>query len=213
MSKPEEFEYDVALSFAGEDREYVEQVANILKEKNIKVFYDKYEEAELWGKDLYVHLDDIYRKKARFTVMFISKHYANKLWTNHERKSAQARAFKERGAYILPARFYDTDVDGILPTVGHISLKPKPGAPASPAPEDREKTPEEFCKVILRKLEREEQRENANPTGTQVSKDSTISQIRIVRPEENVGKWYERRNRPNHHVWTQVSPERIISVS
>ena len=28
--------------------------------------------------------------------MFLSKEYANKLWTNHERKSAQERAFKEK---------------------------------------------------------------------------------------------------------------------
>jgi len=34
------FEYDVALSFAGEDRAYVEKVAKYLKEKDIKVFYD-----------------------------------------------------------------------------------------------------------------------------------------------------------------------------
>jgi len=37
------FEYDVALSFAGEDRAYVEKVAKYLKEKSIRVFYDKYE--------------------------------------------------------------------------------------------------------------------------------------------------------------------------
>jgi len=44
------FEYDVALSFAGEDRVYVEKVAKYLKEKGIKVFYDDYEKTGLWGK-------------------------------------------------------------------------------------------------------------------------------------------------------------------
>jgi hypothetical protein len=48
--------------------------------------------------------------------VFISSHYARKLWTNHERKSAQARAFKERSEYLFPARFDDTDVPGILST-------------------------------------------------------------------------------------------------
>ncbi len=134
------FEYDVALSFAGEDREYVEKVANYLKGKGIKFFYDKYEKTKLWGKDLYVHLDEVYQKKAKYCVMFLSCYYAEKLWTNHERKSAQARAFKEKGEYILPARFDDTEVPGILPTIGYINL--------------RSLEPEEFGKLIIDKLEK-----------------------------------------------------------
>lgn len=45
--------YDVALSFAGEDRKYVEAVAVELKKLGIQVFYDKFETTDLWGKDLY----------------------------------------------------------------------------------------------------------------------------------------------------------------
>jgi hypothetical protein len=58
------YKYDITLSFAGEDREYVEKVATLLKENNIKIFYDKFEEAELWGKDLGLHFDTVYRKSA-----------------------------------------------------------------------------------------------------------------------------------------------------
>ncbi len=42
------FIYDVALSFAGEDRDYVEEVATILKSFKVRVFYDKFEETNLW---------------------------------------------------------------------------------------------------------------------------------------------------------------------
>lgn len=35
----QKFDYDVALSFAGEDREYVNEVASILKSKGVSVFY------------------------------------------------------------------------------------------------------------------------------------------------------------------------------
>lgn len=117
-----EYEYEIALSFAGEDRAYVEQVAAYLKQHKIKVFYDKYETIDLWGKNLYDHLQDIYKKKSKYVVVFISKHYAEKLWTNHERKSMQARAFEENEEYILPARFDNTEIPGILPTVGYINL-------------------------------------------------------------------------------------------
>lgn len=65
--------YDVVLSFAGEDRDYVELVAEFLELHSVVVFYDKYEEATLWGKDLAEHLDGVYRKQGRFCVMFISR--------------------------------------------------------------------------------------------------------------------------------------------
>ena len=73
------YEFDVALSFAGEDRKYVECVADELKDMGFKVFYDKYETVSLWGKDLYAHISDIYFKKARYVVIFISEHYKKKL--------------------------------------------------------------------------------------------------------------------------------------
>lgn len=131
-------EFDIALSFAGEDREYVDKVAGILKSKGISVFYDKFEEATLWGKNLYEYLSDIYSNKAFYTIMFISEHYNKKLWTNHERRAMQSRAFQENQEYILPARFDDTIIPGLLPTIGYISLV--------------EKSPEDFCEIIIKKL-------------------------------------------------------------
>jgi hypothetical protein len=134
----EEKEFDVALSFAGEDREYVENVANILHEMSIRVFYDKHETITLWGKDLFTFLEDIYQNKARYTILFCSKHYAKKLWSNHERRAAQAQAFESNKEYILPARFDYTEIPGILPTTGYVNLN--------------EYSPEEFAKLIKEKI-------------------------------------------------------------
>lgn len=66
-------EYQVALSFAGEDRPYVDEVANHLQNLGISVFYDTFEQVDLWEKNLYSHLDNVYRNKAHYCVMFISK--------------------------------------------------------------------------------------------------------------------------------------------
>jgi hypothetical protein len=130
--------FDIALSFAGEQREYVDQVANILNQKGISTFYDKFEEANLWGKNLYDYLSDIYMNQAKYTIMFISVDYSRKLWTNHERQSMQARAFQESSEYVLPAKFDNTEISGVLPTTGYISLQ--------------DKTPEEFVAIIEKKL-------------------------------------------------------------
>ena len=120
---PKVYDYDVALSFSGEDREYVSQVARILIAYGIEVFYDTYEQHTLWGKDLYTHLDEVYRLKSRYCVMFISMSYKEKLWTNHERQSAQARVFSEQEEYLLPVRLDDTEIPGIRPTLGYLSAK------------------------------------------------------------------------------------------
>ncbi len=136
-----EFKYDVALSFAGEDRKYVEQVAQILIDNEIKVFYDKFEEVDLWGKDLAIHFDFVYRNAARYCVPFISENYKNKIWTNHEIKTSISRAIQTNEEYILPARFDDTEIDGIRPTLGFIDL--------------RNFTPEDFAHLVIKKLEGE----------------------------------------------------------
>ena len=43
--------YQVALSFAGDQRKYVEAVARALQARGITVFYDQFESVTIWGKD------------------------------------------------------------------------------------------------------------------------------------------------------------------
>lgn len=136
-----EYKYEISLSFAGEDREYVEKLAEILKKNNVSVFYDKFEEIDLWGKDLGIHFDNIYRKSAKYCVPFISKFYKEKIWTNYELRNVISRSIEQNSEYILPARFDDTEIEGIRPTIGYINLK--------------DKTPELFAEIILKKLNKE----------------------------------------------------------
>lgn len=118
----QEYQYDVAISYAGENRQVAEELATSLKKRNIRVFYDNFEQAELWGKNLYEHLSYVYNKAALFCIILISKHYSQKSWTNLERRSAQARAFREKQEYILPIRIDDTELPGLPETVGYVSL-------------------------------------------------------------------------------------------
>ena len=115
--------YDVAISFAGEDRKLAEEIAENLSRLGIKVFYDNFERANLWGKDLYAYLSEVYGKKAKYCLMVISENYAKKHWTNLERQAAQAKAFREKHEYILPLRLDDTEIPGILPTTGYIDIR------------------------------------------------------------------------------------------
>jgi hypothetical protein len=45
-----EWRWDVALSFADAQRDYVDQVAQALKVQGVRCFYDADEEIDMWGK-------------------------------------------------------------------------------------------------------------------------------------------------------------------
>ncbi len=47
-----DFEFDVVLSFAGEDRAYVEDVAAAMRSAGVTYFMDSEHLAELWGPAL-----------------------------------------------------------------------------------------------------------------------------------------------------------------
>jgi len=114
------YSYDVAISYAGEDLVHAKALAATLKAHEVHVFFDLYEKPTLWGQDLYAYLSDIYQNQAQYCVMFLSQHYATKLWPTHEREATQARAFKEQEVYILPIRLDDTEVLGILRTTAYL---------------------------------------------------------------------------------------------
>ena len=121
----EELEYDVGLSFAGEQRDYVRRVAEDLKYRGLRVFYDENEEDRLWGKNLLDHLSELYFKRCRYCILFASADYRAKMWPNLERQSAQARDITAAGEYILPVRFDDTEIPGLFPTIYYQDARKK----------------------------------------------------------------------------------------
>ena len=117
-------EYDVAISFAGEDRAIAQKLAKLLYKCQFVVFYDDYEQARLLGKTLTEHFVDVYMNRARFCVVLVSASYKKKRWDRLEWKAIQARAWsRPDDEYILPIRLDDTDLPGLLPTIGYLDLR------------------------------------------------------------------------------------------
>jgi hypothetical protein len=119
----QQYEFDMAVSFAGEDRAYVNDIAEAVKSGGVKVFYDEDYEVEAWGQDGVEYFTNVYQNRARYAVMFVSQHYAEKVWTNLERRAVLARAATQRGAYVLPVRLDDTELPGLLPTVIYLDAR------------------------------------------------------------------------------------------
>lgn len=119
------YKYEVALSFAGEDRKFAEAVAKGLRDAGVNVFYDDFYAEELWGEDLSVRLRDVYHSSSQFCIMVISQHYVDKMWPSHERQQAIERMIKEKGkAYVLPVRLdgFNGEVPGMSGSISYLAV-------------------------------------------------------------------------------------------
>ena len=116
----EKRQYEVAISFAGEQRTYAEAVARHFAQYGIAHFYDGDNVATLWGKNLAEEFHGIYTAKTRFVLMLISKEYIEKQWCRHERRSAIAEGLKRKEEFILPLRFDEAWPDGMPTDVAYL---------------------------------------------------------------------------------------------
>jgi hypothetical protein len=116
--------FDVAISFAGPQRSIAEAIATKVRDAGFEVFYDAFYPEQLWGKDLAIFFDDVFRRKSRYCVIIVSKEYVERDWTNHERQSAVARAIRDLGKeYILPVKVEDAiELPGVSDMIGYVSL-------------------------------------------------------------------------------------------
>lgn len=145
--KDNKFQYDVIFSLAGEQKNYVDKVSKYLTDNQIKVWFYGDREVELWGKNQIDAFSELFTKNARYCVIFISKEYTQKIWPNLERQFIQSRWLKDP-EYLLPARFDDSLVIGIPDAIGYINISGL--------------TPEEFGKLLVRKIKGAISQETSN---------------------------------------------------
>lgn len=112
-AREQSYEYDIALSFAGENREVVEKIATILRENGVSIFYDNFEKHKLWGKRLSQYFQETYGKNTHFVVLFISKEYSAKDWTDFEFTIAHIESKNRKTEFILPVHIDNTQLEGL----------------------------------------------------------------------------------------------------
>lgn len=78
------YPYDVALSFAGEDRAFAEALFNHLSDEELAVFYDLAEQHRILAQDVEDYLRPIYESEARIVVAVLGEKYGIKRWTIFE---------------------------------------------------------------------------------------------------------------------------------
>ncbi len=115
----------VALSFAGENRDYVEKVAVQLTKYLGKdtVFYDKFFEGELARPNLDIYLQSIYHEQSKLIVVFLCDKYEEKIWCGLEWRAIRD-LINKREKDIMPLRFDDVNISGLFSSIdGYIDLR------------------------------------------------------------------------------------------
>lgn len=115
-------QFDVALSFAGETRAYVESVAAGLDHEvgRSRYFYDNHHKAQLARPSVDALLEDIYRNRSRLVVAFIGGDYERKDWCGLEFRVLREIILKREHSRVMYVRMDDQPVAGVLATDGFV---------------------------------------------------------------------------------------------
>ena len=132
--------FRVALSFPGERRAFVEQVASHLADSvgRERVLYDKYHEAEFIRIDLDTHLQKLYHEQSELIAVFLCAEYEQKEWCGLEWRAIRDLIKRRQASIVMPFRFDNTEIPGLFSTDGYVSIG--------------DRTPHDIAKLILERL-------------------------------------------------------------
>lgn len=114
--------FDVALSFPGEVRPYVESVAGELVSLlgAGRVFYDNHFKAQLARPNLDTLLQDIYRKRSKLIVAFLCNAYSEKEWCGIELRAIRDLIKSKKDTMVMYVRTDRGEVPGVFSTDGFL---------------------------------------------------------------------------------------------
>ncbi|MFC1748623.1 hypothetical protein ACFL2V_07430 [Pseudomonadota bacterium] len=183
--------FDVALSFPGEHRDYLQAVATHLSSEfsEARVLYDHYHDAEFARLDLDVYLPNLYRTESELIVIALCPEYANKRWCNLEWRQIRqliSTIDAERIMFLSMGDPGDLSDIGILSGDGYIDVTPH--------------TPEAITAKIIKRL-------NINrgiPTTTEKAATipADISRIDKYAPTKLIGR--EDETQVLNDAWNQA---------
>jgi hypothetical protein len=104
------YDYEVAISFAGENRALAKHIALQLENLDVPVFFDELYEANFLGQAWSKVFREIFGEKSRLILCLLDKHHADKIWPTFEREH-----FAPRVAHndVIPVYLDDTKFVGI----------------------------------------------------------------------------------------------------
>ena len=107
---PRDFEWDIAISFAGENRSLADFIGQQLRDLDISVFYDRNYEDNYLGGLWSQQFSDIFAEKSRLVVAILDLHHKEKVWPTFERDCFTRRV---PAAEVIPIFLDKTEFPGI----------------------------------------------------------------------------------------------------
>ena len=116
--------FRVGLSFPGEQRWFVGKVAGELARTlgRDKVLFADYIQPELARLNMDLYLANLYRNETDLLVPFFSADYERKKWTQLEWRQMRDILFNLEEDRIMPFRFDDATVSGLLSIDGYVPV-------------------------------------------------------------------------------------------
>ena len=115
--------FKIALSFPGEHRKFVKQVAGYIANKigpNC-ILYDEYYEAEFARPNLDTYLVPLYRDQSELIAVFLCADYEQKDWCGGLEWRAIRDLIKRReNSTVMPLRFDNTEIPGLFSIDGYV---------------------------------------------------------------------------------------------
>ena len=117
--------FAAALSFPGEKRAFVEQVAEYLSRQvgRKRVLYDKWYKSEFARPNLDTYLQRLYHDESELIAVFLCADYQKKEWCGLEWRSIRDLIKKGENSTIMFFRFDDAEIEGIYGIDGYISIQ------------------------------------------------------------------------------------------
>lgn len=116
--------FRVAISFAGEKRHFVKELAEILAFRlgRESILYDKFLEAELARSDLASYLPKLYKDETELIVVIFCGNYPNKEWCGLEWRAIYSLVKKKADHTIMLMRFDRVEPEDLHDLAGFIEL-------------------------------------------------------------------------------------------
>lgn len=117
--------FDVSLSFPGEAREYVEEVAKCLEQLlgPDRYFYDRNYTAQLARPGLDIFLQSIYGERSKLIVVFAGRDYQAKDWCGIEFRAVREIIGRRENDRVMIVRMDEGDVEGLFSHDGFVDAR------------------------------------------------------------------------------------------
>jgi TIR domain len=150
--------FRIALSFAGEKRDFVAEVAAILAKEfggTDRILYDKFHLAEFSRHELAFYLPDLYEKESELIVAVLCPDYEKKEWCGLEWNAIFGMLKKGNVSEVMLTRFGKVEGEGLHGLAGYTDLD--------------ELTPKQAAHVILERLAFNEQQRRNPPSAVEAA--------------------------------------------